>query len=151
MPLIEWTDDLNTGVNIIDNQHRRIVDYINQLYEVQQNKADRQTVAEVMDDLIEYTVAHFSYEESLMAQSGYPMLIPHQRTHQLFIRRINFFAERHKAGENITDDLLGILRKWLLNHIKSEDQDYVSIVLQNARLENHKTHNGLSGILKEFF
>lgn len=151
MPLIEWTDDLDTGVRIIDNQHRRIVDYINRLYEVQQKQAGRQAVAEVMDDLIEYTVAHFSYEESLMAQSGYPMLIPHQKTHQLFIKRINLFAERHRSGEDIADELLGILRKWLINHIKSEDQDYVSIVLQNARIENHKTHNGLSGILKEFF
>mgnify|MGYP000449754985 CR=1 FL=1 len=28
---IVWTQDLNTGIDVLDNQHKRIVDYINQL------------------------------------------------------------------------------------------------------------------------
>ncbi len=31
MDYLEWTKDLDTGVTVIDKQHRRIVDYINQL------------------------------------------------------------------------------------------------------------------------
>lgn len=32
-----WTDQLNVGINVIDQQHRRIVEYINQLEDARSN------------------------------------------------------------------------------------------------------------------
>ncbi|MCP4271952.1 MAG: bacteriohemerythrin [Gammaproteobacteria bacterium] len=153
MRRIEWTDDLNTNIDVIDKQHRRIVEYINQLYEAQEI-IDKRLVNEVISDLVEYTVSHFSFEESLMEQANYPFLNPHKKVHGLFVKRVSGFVERHDAGEDITDELLIVLRRWLINHIKSEDQDYIDVVARNVtdvKMSDSKKKGGLAGMLKRFF
>lgn len=153
MPHIEWSDDLNTNIEVIDSQHHRIVEYINQLYDAQESN-DKNAVNEVISDLVDYTVSHFSFEESLMEQAGYPFLVPHQKVHQLFVRRVTNFVERHEAGEDVTDELLIVLRKWLINHIKSEDKDYIDVVSRNIQkvvAKDNRGKGGLSGLLRKFF
>ncbi len=153
MRRIEWTDDLNTNIEVIDKQHQRIVEYINQLYEAQEI-IDKRLVNEVISDLVEYTVSHFSFEESLMEQAKYPFLTPHKKVHELFVKRVSGFVERHNAGEDITDELLIVLRRWLVNHIRNEDQDYIDVVARNltdVKMSDSKKKGGLAGMLKRFF
>ncbi|MCP4413820.1 MAG: bacteriohemerythrin [Gammaproteobacteria bacterium] len=153
MRRIEWTDDLNTNIEVIDKQHQRIVEYINQLYEAQEI-IDTRLVNEVISDLVEYTVSHFSFEESLMEQAKYPFLTPHKKVHELFVKRVSGFVERHNAGEDITDELLIVLRRWLVNHIRNEDQDYIDVVARNltdVKMSDSKKKGGLAGMLKRFF
>lgn len=45
-----WTDNLNTGIDVIDNQHKRIVDYINKLYSVHNRHADKAAMRDVIFD-----------------------------------------------------------------------------------------------------
>lgn len=73
---ILWTDDLNTGIDVIDRQHRRIVDYINDL-ELAKAKQDREAVGKVLDELVDYTLSHFAFEESLQEEAGYKYCKPH--------------------------------------------------------------------------
>ncbi|MEW8014230.1 MAG: hemerythrin domain-containing protein [Candidatus Sedimenticola endophacoides] len=54
-----WDDAFNTGVEVIDHQHRRLVQLINALYGAKVNH-DAGGVADVMDQLVEYTVGHFA-------------------------------------------------------------------------------------------
>ena len=44
-----WTSDLNTGIDVIDRQHQRIVDYINQL-EDPATRDDHQAISRVLED-----------------------------------------------------------------------------------------------------
>ena len=152
MPHIEWTDDLNTNISVIDSQHRRIVDFINQLYDAQasHNKA---LADEVVSDLVDYTISHFSFEENILEQAKYPFLEPHKKVHQLFIKKINQFVERSQAGEDVTDELLIVLKRWLINHIKTEDYDYVDSVGRNIAhmMNKEEKKGGLSGLLGRFF
>ncbi|WP_139370463.1 bacteriohemerythrin, partial [Xanthomonas axonopodis] len=83
MALLVWQDDLNTGIEVIDHQHRRIVDMINQLH-VAQTSLQQLAVAEVIDELIDYTLSHFAFEEELMQEAGYPFSQAHQRVHAVF-------------------------------------------------------------------
>ena len=64
MPII-WNDTLNTGISVIDSQHRRIVAYINALEEARSAK-DRAQVGQIIEQLVDYTQSHFGFEESLM-------------------------------------------------------------------------------------
>ena len=63
---ISWRPDLNTGIDVIDELHMRIVDYINQL-EAAHEQQDRHRVGQVLDDCIDYTLSHFAFEERLQA------------------------------------------------------------------------------------
>jgi hemerythrin len=127
---ILWTDDLNTGIDVIDKQHRRIVDYINDL-ELAKAKQDRETVGKVLDELVDYTLSHFAFEESLQEEAGYKYCKPHKKVHDLFVRRVNDYLERFRLGDDIVDEIHHMLTSWLINHIRRDDADYVSAVRAN--------------------
>ena len=69
---ISWTADLDTGIPLIDQQHRRIVDFINHL-EVAKNAGDKEAVKQIVYDCADYTLSYFAFEESLQEEAGYPV------------------------------------------------------------------------------
>jgi hemerythrin len=127
---IQWTGDLCTGIDVIDKQHMQIVDYINDLARANK-KGDRRGIQKVLDALVDYTLSHFAFEESLQEEAGYKYCKPHKRVHELFIRRIGEYGVRFKAGEAVADELHKTLSAWLINHIKRDDADYVGAVKAN--------------------
>lgn len=149
MEPLKWSHDLDTGIPVIDEQHKRIVEYINEL-QLAQETLDKKKVASVIDELVDYTVSHFAFEESLMEQANYPFLSPHQKIHGLFVKKVTKFVDRFEAGENVTDEMLVMLKRWLINHIKNEDGDYCEIVLIHLA-ELKGKGGGLGGLLKRFF
>ncbi len=116
------------GIAVIDNQHKRIIDYINELNNALVYR-DSEKAKEVLSYLVDYTLSHFSFEESLMQEAGYVMLEPHKKVHESFIKRIDFFKERSLNGEEITRQLMNELQIWLINHIQHDDKDYQEAVI----------------------
>lgn len=124
MALLVWQDDLNTGIEVIDQQHRRIVEMLNHLYNAQRSM-ERTVVGEVIDELVDYTLSHFAFEEELMEEAGYAFCAAHKRVHEVFVKRVSEYRMRFQAGEDITDELRTMLSRWLFNHIRNEDHGYV--------------------------
>lgn len=152
MAYLYWTDDLNTGIEIIDRQHRCIVDYINEL-SVADTKDDKTGIKEVLDELIDYTLSHFSFEEELMEKANYPFLKAHKRIHEIFTKRVVECLQRAEKDENVAPELLSILKIWLVNHIKNEDADYAGIVKESLGIKSagDKTEGKLGSVLKKLF
>jgi hemerythrin len=143
MAHLEWNSSLDTGIEVIDNQHRRIVDYINTLDDTRQTQ-NMDEVGKVLDELVDYTMSHFTFEESLMEESGYPFINAHKKVHQLFAKRVGEYLQRFKMGEDISEELLNTLRAWLINHIKNDDNDYADIVRSKMHLGRVKPRGWLS-------
>ncbi|MBT4863320.1 MAG: bacteriohemerythrin, partial [Gammaproteobacteria bacterium] len=97
MAHIEWTRDLDTGIQVIDNQHKRIVEYINKLDDAGVT-SDKEQISGVLTELVDYTLSHFTFEESLMEEAGYPFVRGHKRVHQLFVKRVGDYIQRFKMG-----------------------------------------------------
>ena len=151
MAHIAWSDDLNTGISLIDKQHHRIVEYINSLYDISQTH-DRDETARVLNELVDYTLSHFAFEESLMEEAGYSFINGHKKVHELFVKRVNLFKQRFETGEDISDELLVVLRSWLINHIRSDDADYADSVKANmSGIELTKGEGWLARSMKRFF
>ena len=127
---MEWSEKFNIGIDVIDNQHRQILDYINTLEQIRATGA-REQIKEVFDDLIDYTESHFSFEENLLSQVNYQFLPSHRGIHALFVKRLNDCRQRFANGEPVEDDLHRLLSKWLINHIQHDDQDYADAVRDN--------------------
>ena len=127
---MEWSEKFNLGIDVIDNQHRQILDYINALEKIRATGA-REQIKDVFDDLIDYTQSHFSFEENLLAQVNYQFLPSHRSIHELFVKRLKDYRQRFDNGESVEDDLYRLLSKWLINHIQHDDQDYVDAVRDN--------------------
>lgn len=156
MPIV-WDPKLDTGIEVIDTQHKRIVAYVNQL-EAAEVSGDKIQVAQVIEQLVDYTQSHFGFEEAMMEEAGYKFLKPHQKVHELFIRRVSDFTMRAAKGEDVARELHSMLTKWLINHIASEDHDYSKAVLQMLARQDRKTSaegerksGFFSGLLGRFF
>jgi len=42
--------------------------------------SDKESVRRVLDDLIDYTMSHFAFEESLQEEAGYKYAKPHKKS-----------------------------------------------------------------------
>lgn len=141
MTYLEWSDDLDTGIAVIDDQHKRIVVMINQLDDAQRT-ASKVKVGTVIDELIDYTVSHFAFEEAMLEEAGYVFTKAHKRVHALFIKRVEDYRQRFIGGEDIADELKGLLGRWLFSHIRSDDRNYVEAINDNLRRLSADTSEG---------
>lgn len=136
MSYIIWDASLETGIGVIDSQHQQIVDYINKLH-LAVNTKDHDLSREVLDEVVNYTLTHFSFEEEMMRVAGYALYDAHCKVHQAFLTKISDYRSRLHNGEDVAKLLLSDLRVWLTNHIKNEDNDYA----QSVRLYLHGDDN----------
>jgi hemerythrin len=128
MAKILWTPQLNVGIDVIDNQHRRIVEYINALDDANLKGSSREEIERLIHDLVDYTISHFGFEESLQQDANYPFRHAHNKVHELFTRRVADFQTRFGNGEDIAKELHALLVTWLVNHIKHDDADYATSI-----------------------
>jgi hemerythrin len=148
---ISWTKDLDTGIDIIDEQHRQIVEFINQLESVRDTQQPK-AVHRVVEECVHYTMSHFAFEEELQQEAGYKYCRPHKKVHELFTRRVGEYRKRLDDGEDVAVELHGMLANWLVNHIKHDDADYVAAVKDNidSIIQENNVKTGRSWI-KRFF
>ena len=71
MAYLHWSNDLDTGIAVIDTQHRRIVDLINELNTANET-GDPAVIKHVLNELVDYTLSHFTFEEELQLKANYP-------------------------------------------------------------------------------
>lgn len=110
-------------------QHGQIVDYINKFYDVYHNGIGGQLeVKETILNLIDYTLLHFSLEESLFEKSGYGNIEEHCKNHIKFSIVMLEYKQKTSKGEDVAESLLNLLYDWLFVHILHKDADYVPTV-----------------------
>ncbi len=125
--LIQWTEVLSVGVQGMDNDHRVLIDLINQLASAE--KIGNRRIAEsVLDELLNYAIDHFNREEQYLQQSGYPMpeLFAHKLQHAAFTESVQDIRWQYLHGlhPRINQEVLLFLRDWLNKHILVEDMKY---------------------------
>ena len=135
MPLITWGPKLEVGIEIIDSQHKRLVNLINKLDEATKEGRGAEVVAETLKGLIDYTHTHFTTEQELLKEHNYEDYKLHCREHRIFTDQIEIYRDRLDAGSlRISDDVMGYMRGWLLTHIGSSDRAYIK-TLKDAGVE----------------
>jgi hemerythrin len=131
--LIDWTNDLSVGIEEIDEQHKILVSLVNRLYQGIIHQTDVVVLQEILNELVQYTVVHFSVEESLMRIFDYSGYEEHKQYHQELTKQVKDLNEKFKSGKaTISMELLSFLRKWLTNHIMVEDKKYIPFFLDRG-------------------
>jgi hemerythrin len=135
MSFANWTDSYSVKVQRIDDQHKKLFTIINELHEGMKAGRGKDVLQSVLDQLLRYTEQHFTDEEALLQQSGYPALNAHMATHQQFVNKVKGFSKDFQSGAAaISVNILEFLRNWLAQHIMGTDQQY------SAALNAHGIH-----------
>lgn len=132
--LIQWSDTLSVGNQWIDDQHRILIDTINQLASAE-SLHNHHAVAMIIDELVSYATFHFNFEEKLMAADGFPRLEEHRLIHQGFVKWVTDFRDEFVTYDKraIGEPVLEFLCNWLQHHIMDEDQQYRSFILAGKK------------------
>ncbi|WP_367988913.1 bacteriohemerythrin [Vibrio sp. NTOU-M3] len=122
--LIEWSAQLDIGLDEINRQHQTLVHLINELYHLLRNNYGLPSIKRVVQGLIDYTANHFKYEETLFEQVEYARTQQHIDKHNELVTQVLEFQKRVERGEDIGDELMQFLKNWLSQHIMKEDKAY---------------------------
>jgi hemerythrin-like metal-binding protein len=126
MLYFEWDDSLKTGIEKIDDQHKRLIDIVNELSDAMRSKKGKDVLGHVLDELSEYTNYHFAFEERAFEKYGYPQADAHVTHHKELIRQLQELVDKFKKNElGISIDVLDFVTNWVKNHIQKEDMLYV--------------------------
>ncbi len=122
---MEWSPRLETGIKTIDDQHKKLVAMVNDLYGAISSGGGKDRLGRLLDELIDYTVYHFGTEEELFKKHEYPDGPAHKRIHEDLAGKVVQFRDRFQKGEEmISYDLMNFLKNWLVNHIGVTDKKY---------------------------
>ena len=125
MSIVEWTDSYSVDIQEIDEQHKCLVEIMNELYTALANKSNRDLVGDVLDKLVDYTKVHFAVEETLMRVFHYEDYEAHKAIHDNIVARVLEYQGKFRAGnDKVGMELLMFLKDWLFDHINKVDKAY---------------------------
>lgn len=124
--LIAWDDNYRFGLAEIDEQHQRLFKLLNNTWSSLKSGAGTPAVLQLIDELEQYAVAHFSAEEEFMRAVGYPRFAYHKKAHDTFVARLLQEKASVLHGHEISEAMLHFLNYWLVTHILVVDRDYAA-------------------------
>ncbi|MEI6315089.1 MAG: bacteriohemerythrin, partial [Syntrophus sp. (in: bacteria)] len=78
MSAIVWDPEFSVNIKVIDEQHKKLVDTINMLYDAMSEGKGSTVLADIFNNLAEYTTVHFATEEDFMIRFSYPDYAEHK-------------------------------------------------------------------------
>jgi hemerythrin len=131
MSNIQWGESLSVGVGLIDEQHRKWIERLNEVESAIKSRRGMQQIVSTLDFLSEYTRFHFSTEEKYMVQTGYPGLENHRAKHEELEKTLGNLIEDFKEDgvtEKISEAVGTFLGNWLKDHIRVVDQVFAAFL-----------------------
>lgn len=133
--LLPWNPMLETGIAVIDAQHRRLVEILNRLALLYAGDPQHEALGGVLDALTEYAMEHFDTEEAIwkarLPTDG-ELYGDHHAEHEGFCTRVAAaraqLEEARADSDELTRELLLFLSGWLAEHILQSDRRMALVV-----------------------
>jgi hemerythrin len=120
-----WTDDLSLGIEAIDLEHQRQVALLDAIAAAIADGRPPAGVLDLIDQLVEYTNAHFLAEQLMMRLHAYPLYSAHVTEHDGLLAQARALRAAVASGaDGSPAALVDTLRTWLLTHIRGMDRTY---------------------------
>lgn len=131
--LLAWNDYLKTGIDIVDQQHRGLVDLVNETAAKLSvgNDLSVEEMRTLLGFLTDYAATHFSTEEALMAFGGVPErhIVHHRQSHVTFLKQVEAMLGELGGSDALSGhQLMDFLGNWLIYHILGEDRNLSSLL-----------------------
>jgi len=125
MPLIAWDSKYSVGIRIVDEQHQKLIDIINSLYDAMKEGKAKNILGKLLTELISYTEYHFKTEEGFFKKHNYPEAASHKAEHDELRKEVVGLKEKFDNDEIVVSvEVLYFLKGWLANHILGADKKY---------------------------
>lgn len=125
MQMLVWEERFSVGIREFDQHHKILFDMINALIIARDTGSDNSVVEKSLEQLVQYTIFHFTAEESMMKHFGFEGLEEHELEHAKLLEQVQEYQQKIASQSDITvDELLSFLVDWLIDHTMGIDQEY---------------------------
>lgn len=115
------------GIQEIDDQHRQLFECLDHL-ELWVGKGHGfSATLDALGSLNTYVEAHFRFEEDFLKSRNYPKLDEHIAKHQAISAELVRLYQHVLDGGDVTEELMQLVRNWIMTHIGIEDMEFVAI------------------------
>ena len=122
--IFPWSDHFCTGIDLIDDQHQCLVDYLNQLAAFFVEGGDANELEGLFQGLVDYADYHFETEEKIWDEhfKQDTAYLNHCAIHQQFREKILEYSQQNPNESGVLEGLFGYLVHWLAFHILDSDR-----------------------------
>ena len=133
--MVVWDEKYDTGITLIDDQHKMLVSLINQLHQACRNgNVVETTFVQVLHRVVEYVKLHFTTEQQVMEKMKYPGIKEHKKEHEILVNKIFETAKNFNDGKRfVPHNFARSLREWVLSHIAVIDKQYALYAAEQKR------------------
>ncbi|MDK9718133.1 MAG: bacteriohemerythrin [Trichlorobacter sp.] len=145
--IFPWDDNFNTGLPLVDQQHRRLVELLNLLASNVAFGTGAEVIDRIFDELADYAVYHFDSEEAIWREhlASDAAEAAHCALHNSFTEEVLRLKTSRDSVPlaSVAEETLGFLARWLASHILESDRYLAYVVLsrmEGLSLESAKSH-----------
>lgn len=121
---IDWSPIYETGVRLVDDEHRQLVAILNEFHTAHVKNLGPVLAFTTLNKLVRYAEKHFSDEEGLMAKHHYPSATKHRLEHEKLLAQVfDLTGKLERRETELSLDIFDFLRGWLIDHILKTDME----------------------------
>lgn len=130
--MIQWKDSYRIGVDIIDEQHKKLFDLAEEaegMLELPDHLDKFDDIVEIVNELRDYVKYHFAEEEKILFKIQYSKFFNHKVAHNDFIEYI-YELDLEEMDKHQNEKVLELLRKlneWLVEHVLIQDKEWAEV------------------------
>ncbi|MBT3376060.1 MAG: bacteriohemerythrin [Lentisphaerae bacterium] len=153
MKTFEWRDELNTGVELIDDQHQQYGRFVNGFLKAYgKSRLDQRKVEQTFRFLRAYVREHLGTEEALMKDYDYPHLADHLEQHGVlsdWVHEASVRLRKEAYSDAFAMEASSMLVDWFQTHIETVDKRLTRHLVNLAEThQDGRLRQLLKGLLK---
>jgi len=148
--MFPWNNNFESGITLIDDQHKCLVSILNRLAAHLANRSKPAMLREIFGELTDYADYHFATEERLFhTHLEADEFLQHQQSHREFITEISIIKSLadKKPYEAMIREIIRFLAKWLVYHILDSDRRMLIMIREIE--DGHSVHEAKKRSEKE--
>lgn len=133
---VRWNNSYLIGIEIIDDQHKVLVELTNELYRACMHGGQELDIIfkDTMSRMVDYVKFHFGFEQNMLLRVKYPKYAEHKAEHDGLIKTV---LEATKSyGDNkrfVPNNFVRFLRDWIISHIGHIDKVYAAYIAEQMQ------------------
>lgn len=135
MASMQWDNSLSVGVELIDEQHKKWIEHLNDVLAAVESHQGATQISRTLSFLVDYTQVHFATEEKYMTDNNYSGLDNHKAKHEQLKETLNTLVqdfEEEGATSPLSDAVETFLQNWLTRHIREVDMLFGSFLQEKG-------------------
>jgi hemerythrin len=132
---VPWDDAYKIGIKSIDNQHKKLFELVNRLYDLKEGKNTKEELRIILYEFSDYVKVHFKDEEEYMSSIGFPEAKEHRELHKNLVDYLAKIIQTPAKLEIIKTKMKVVAKRVLIDHIMHEDTKIKFFAIQNGNEE----------------